>query len=377
MVRLDFAEHDVGVGHGERPAAPVAGRTGVGAGAVRPDAVFRAVEMQDGAAAGRHGVNLHHRRAHPHPGDQGFERALVFAGIVGHVGRGAAHVEADQLAEAGHLRCAHRADDAAGRAGQDRILALEAPRVGEAAVRLHEHQPGIADLVGDPADIAAQDRREVGVDHRGVAAPHQLHQRADLVADRDLGETDVAAQGGDLPFVVGIAIAVHEQDGDRAIAGAERIADVLFGAGKVERRLDRAVGHHPLVDLDDPAVEQFRQHDIAREQARADLVGDAQSVGKAPGDDQQGALALAFEQRVGRDGRAHLHGVDPAGRDRLAGRQAEHVANALDRGVGIALRVFRQQLVRRQPPVRRLGHHVGEGAAPVDPELPAGHGPVR
>ena len=210
MVRLDLAEHDVGIGHGQRPAAPVAGRPGIGPGAVRPDAVFRAVEMQDRAAAGRHRVDLHHRRAHAHAGDQGLERPLVFAGIVGDIGRRAAHVETDQLPEAGHFGRAHRADDAAGRAGQDRILALEAARVGQAAIGLHEHQPGIADLPGDPVDIAAQDRRQVGVDHRRVAAADQLHQRADLVADRDLGEADIAAQFGDLAFVVRVAVAVHE-----------------------------------------------------------------------------------------------------------------------------------------------------------------------
>ena len=188
-----------------------------------------------------------------------------------------------------------RADDAAGRAGQDRILALEAARVRQAAIGLHEHQPGIADLPGDPVDIAAQDRRQIGVHHRRIAAADQLHQRADLVADRDLGEADIAAQGGDLAFVVRIAVAVHEQDGDRAVAGVVGGADLSLGRREVERCLHRAIGHHPLVDLDDPAVEQLGQHDVAGEQARADLVGDAQGVGETAGDDKQGGLALAFE----------------------------------------------------------------------------------
>ena len=41
---LDPAEHHVGVGHRQRPAAAVAGRPRVGAGALRPDAQARAVE---------------------------------------------------------------------------------------------------------------------------------------------------------------------------------------------------------------------------------------------------------------------------------------------------------------------------------------------
>ena len=46
----------------------------------------------------------------------------------------------------GQLRGAHHADDAAGRAGEDRVLALERLGVGQAAVRLHEDRctPGIS-----------------------------------------------------------------------------------------------------------------------------------------------------------------------------------------------------------------------------------------
>ncbi len=36
------------------------------------------------------------------------------------------------------------ADHAAGRAGQDRVLAPEGAAVGQAAVGLHEQQPGVA-----------------------------------------------------------------------------------------------------------------------------------------------------------------------------------------------------------------------------------------
>ncbi len=50
--------------------------------------------------------------------------------------------------------------------------------------------------LGDLLDIAAQDRRQIGVDHGGVAAAHQLDQRRDLVADRDLREADLAGERG-------------------------------------------------------------------------------------------------------------------------------------------------------------------------------------
>jgi hypothetical protein len=57
--------------------------------------------MQNRAAAGRHRVDRHHRRAHPHAGHLGLEGALELAGVECHVGRGAAHVEGDDLIEAG------------------------------------------------------------------------------------------------------------------------------------------------------------------------------------------------------------------------------------------------------------------------------------
>ena len=70
-------------------------------------------------------------------------------------------------------------------------------------------------------------------------------------------------------------------------------------------------------------------------------------------DQQEGALALALEQRIGRNGRAHLHGADAAGRDRFAGLQPEQIADALHGGVGIGLGIFGQQLVRDKRAVGR------------------------
>ncbi len=181
MVGPDLAEHDVAVGDGERPAAPVAGRARHRAGAVRADPEALAVEAADRAAAGRDGVDLQHRRAHPDARHRPLAGPLVGAGEMGDVGRGAAHVEADHPVEARFRRRLRHADDAAGRPGQDRILAAEGGSVGEAAVRLHEEEAHIAAQAGDDlVDVAPQHRREIGVDHRGVAAPDQLDQRLDL-----------------------------------------------------------------------------------------------------------------------------------------------------------------------------------------------------
>ena len=139
----ELADQHIGVGDGERAAAAVAFRAGIGAGGIRADAEARPIEVQHRAAAGRDRVNEHHRRAHAHARDLGLEGALVFAVVVRHVGGGAAHVEADQILEAGFAAGLGHADHAAGGAGQDRVLALEQLGGGEAARRHHEHQADV------------------------------------------------------------------------------------------------------------------------------------------------------------------------------------------------------------------------------------------
>ena len=133
----------------------------------------------------------------------------------------------------------------------------------------------------------------------------------------------------------------------------------------------RAVGHDALVDLEHALVEHLGQHDLAREDVGPVLVGDAQRVGEAARDHQQHAIALALEQRVGGDGGAHLDRLDDR-RDRATRFDAQQLADAGDGGVAIALRVLGEQLVDDQRAVGPARDDVGEGAAAIDPELPAG-----
>ena len=115
--RLQLAQHDVAVGHGEWAAALIAGRPGVCAGRVRADPKTGTIKVQDRPPAGSDGVNMHHRRAHTDAGDQGLERPLICAVIVRHIGRGAAHIEADDFAKTRHRRGSDHADHPTGRPG--------------------------------------------------------------------------------------------------------------------------------------------------------------------------------------------------------------------------------------------------------------------
>ena len=375
LVGLDLAQHHVAVGHRQRAAAAIAGRAGVGAGAFGADLHPALRVGQDRAAACRDGMDAHHRRAHPHARDLGLEGPLIGACVVADIGRGPAHVEADQLVEAGGLGGAHHADDAAGGAREDRVLALEQRSVGQAAIRLHEHQrlaaaPRRAQRVADLLDIAAQDRRQVGVDHRGVAARDQLDQRADLVAERDLSEARLARHLADLLLVVLVAVAVHQRHGDRAIAFGMSLRQRLAHRLDVHRRNDVAVRVQPFLDLDHVFIEQLGQNDVQVEQLRPVLVADPQQVAHALGDEQHRPVALALQQRVGGDGRAHLDRVDGTLGDRVALIQAQYLADALHGSVLVALGVLREQLVGHQRAIRLAGDDIGEGAAAVDPELP-------
>ncbi len=283
MLRPDLAEDDVAVGDRERAAAAVAGRAGHRSGAVRADPEPSPVIMADRAAARSDGVDLEHRRAHPDSGDDCLVGPLVNPGMMRHVGRGAAHVEADHPVEPRLPSRPRHSDDSAGRAGEDRVLALEGGGVGEAAGRLHEEEARPAsERRHHLVDVAAQDRRQIGVDHRGVAAPDQLDQRPDPVARRHLGEADLFRQRRQRRLVRGPAPAVHQDDRDRPISCL--ISAYKGGAGflEIERAKYFALRAHPLVDLDDLLVKRFGQDDPAGEDVGPGLVADSERVAEAP-----------------------------------------------------------------------------------------------
>src|SRR3954468_1001927 len=96
MIWIDAAEDEVAIGDSERSAVSVAGRARVCAGRLRPDPEAHPVEAADRPAARRDRVDLHHRGADSDAGNDALVGKLELAGIMRHVGRGAAHVETDQ-----------------------------------------------------------------------------------------------------------------------------------------------------------------------------------------------------------------------------------------------------------------------------------------
>ena len=267
-------------------------------------------------------MDAHHRRAHAHAGHQGLESALEgacsAATEVADIGGRTTHVEADDaIVPSGHGR-AHHANDAAGRARQDGVLALEAVRLGQAPAALHEEQAHPGHLRGHAVHVAAQDGAEVGIHHGGVAARHQLHHRADLVRHAHLGEAHLARDTRRRGLMRAEAPAVQEDDGAGADAGVQGLLQRGAQCRLVQRRDQITVRAHAFLGLRHLLVQQFGQQDAAVEQARPGLVGNAQGVAETPGGDQQRRFTLALQQRVGGHRGTHLDTGHLLRRHRLA-----------------------------------------------------------
>ena len=183
-VGRDFAQTEIHVGHGQRSAATIAGRTRIGAGAVGPDDELYAVEAADRAAAGRHGFDGHHRS---HDAD---------ARLFGFVFQFVAAVESRRR-RCWCLPCRNRSPDrnrppatrekpTTPPAGPERMLSLptklSAPTSPPADVMIRNAPPASASP--QLSTYAPQHRIQIGVHHRGIAARDDLHQRRNAAAKR-------------------------------------------------------------------------------------------------------------------------------------------------------------------------------------------------
>ena len=99
------------------------------------------------------------------------------------------------------------------------------------------------------------------------------------------------------------------------------------------------------------------------------MIADRQGVGESRRSHQHTGVAGAFEQCIGGNGGAHADGVN-RGTALLAGLRKDQ-AYAMGGGVHVALRGLTQELATLNDAVRTASDDVGEGAAAIDPELPA------
>src|SRR3546814_16358358 len=79
-----------------------------------------------------------------------------------------------------------------------------------------------------------------------------------------------------------------------------RISDWSSDVCSSDLRHNLAARPYAFVHLDDTLVQHLRQHDVPVEQPRARLVADPERVAEPLGDHQDGALALALQEEIGR-----------------------------------------------------------------------------
>src|SRR5262249_24347210 len=100
------------------------------------------------------------------------------------------------------------------------------------------------------------------------------------------------------------------------------------------------------------------------------LVADAQLIREALGHDENDGLALALQQRIGGNGRAHAYFRDPVRGYFCVGWRAQRAADSFECGIVVGAGL-REQLERAPGAIRRFRDHIGECATPIDVELPA------
>ena len=297
------------------------------------------------------------------------------------IGRGAAHVKADQPVVPRRLPGADHADNATRRAGQDGILALKPRGLGQAAIGLHEQKPARCPIkikgAVDLRHIAPQNGGQIGIGHGGVTARHQPGQTADAVAGGNLGKAFVCRKGSHPRLVVGVDMGMQEGDGHGPKPAGISPAQGRAGGRLVKRRNLGPLGVKTPRNLIDRLVQQVGAADVQIEQGGARLRSDPQKIAEPFGDQQQNPFAPAFQQGVGGNRGAHFDGGNGPGRQVIVRTQPKTVANALHGGIGIAFRIFGQQLAGFKRSVRPPRHDIGESAAPVDPEFPRRHARPR
>ncbi len=123
---------------------------------------------------------------------------------------------------------------------------------------------------------------------------------------------------------------MHQHDRDRPQSLRVHALQIGSHDGFVQRLDHLAAGADALRHLAHGGLQQLGQDDVEGEEVRPVLVADAQDVAETARDEQRRGLALALEQRVGRDGGAHLDRPDALARNGRVARDAQQVEEVDD-----------------------------------------------
>ena len=277
VVGVQVAEHQVGVGHrGLVAALAVTRRTGRGACAARADRQPGVgIVAGDRAAAGAHGLDVHHRHLDQPAVDDRVE--LVEAhGALDHdpdVEGGPAHVGGHDLVEleaVGHVARSIKAGDGACVNGLERSRTRQAPHAAGVV-----HQLDRA-AVAHPAQLVAQVGHavagvavQVGIEDRGHRAHVLAGALGDLVAEDHREAAQIGARELLLDhlahhdLVVGVLEGPEEADDEAAHALVDQVEHALAHLLAVDRHHDLAVAVHALAHPHDQLTRDQRHRAAA------------------------------------------------------------------------------------------------------------------
>ena len=206
-----------------------------------------------------------------------------------------------------------RGDDAAGRTGAEHgdRAAHDVLRGHDAAVGLHDQQLVLVAAgtqpLDEPAEVALDLRRHVGVDQRRAGALELRRRRHDLVRQRD-ADTGAFLLGDLAHALLVLRVDEREHEDDRQRLEAELLQAPQRGAhgGFVERHDDLAFVVEPFGNADAPAALRDRRRRRQRRVPDVFLVAAAQLdlVAMALRGDQPGHRAAHLDHRVVGGGRA-------------------------------------------------------------------------
>ncbi len=266
-----------------------------------------------------------------------------------------------------------RTHDPRRRPGEDRRDRVRPNRldVGYPAVRPHHariREPGVASLVEQPPEVPLDRRRHVRVGD-GRRRPLELAKlAANLVGGRHRNVERLAEERRDSTFVLGMRVRVKQRDGDALDLLVVRVARFRPDArGEVANRVlvDPVAGPvdgGALVDLEPSPARHERRGLLRAEvvQRRPVLSADLEDVTEPSRRHQRRRRAVAFEQRVHRNGHRVGERVDVARFDPRGGTALTDPPKD-----ALALRLRRRHFRRRKRAVDEQ-RHVGERAADVD-----------
>ena len=383
-LRVEVAEHEVGIGHrGLLAAASVAGRAGQGARALRADLEQAQFVQPRNAAATC--ADLDQLDGGDRNGQAAAFGQALFASRLeavadqrpavlddGELCGRAAHVEREHVAHPGTFAEERACERAGGRAGFEQLdrYALGFVHVREAAVGEHHEERGAdaerRNLAAHEFEVAVGKGRDVGVRHRGRAAFVFADLRRDFRGDRyEQVRVRLADQVARALLVLRIGVRVQEHDRHRIHAVGQQLRGGCEHRLVVERRLDRAVRPGALGHLvpQVPWNERLGQFDVQVVKLVLVLARHLEGVAEPGRGDEAGRRTIAFDQRVGKERGRVDHPGDVGVGDLFAREELLHAADdALVRGVSGGEFLVRE----RKAGGVRIGDDVGERAADVD-----------